>query len=108
MKKWLFLSTAFWFLGTSAFASIGTTQCESDDGTLVRSEQEIWGANPVTWTHNGKIVQAHFIEGTRKVLSCDEEGMYLRTIFSQDVAVNGLANAINVNCSTFELPGAID
>ena len=38
-------------LAAPAFASIGTTTCASSDGMIKRTETEVWGANPVTWTY---------------------------------------------------------
>jgi hypothetical protein len=43
-------------LSAPAFASMGTVNCASGDGTLRRTEQEVWGTNVVTWTYQGKEV----------------------------------------------------
>jgi hypothetical protein len=37
---------------TSAFA-LHETNCSSEDGTIQRIEEEIWGANPVYWVVDG-------------------------------------------------------
>jgi len=49
----LFTASAALATATSAFG-IGATECASADGKLRRVEQEIWGANPVTWSYDGE------------------------------------------------------
>jgi hypothetical protein len=48
-----------------AFAIIGTTHCANATGTIQRREQEIWGANIIDWTYEGRPVD----ESSVKVVS---------------------------------------
>jgi hypothetical protein len=50
MKNLLLLTL---FIAPSAFA-LQATNCSNSDGSLTRVENEIWGANPVTYTVNGQ------------------------------------------------------
>ncbi len=44
-------------LSLPAFASMGTVDCANSNGSLRRTEKEVWGENVVTWTYGGKILQ---------------------------------------------------
>lgn len=57
-------------LATSAFA-LTETNCSNADGTLMRSEKEIWGANLVDWKLNGNLIESDEIqvdEGSKMIL----------------------------------------
>ncbi len=41
----------FTLSSASALAAIGTTDCASADGQVRRTEEEVWGANVVTWSY---------------------------------------------------------
>ncbi len=43
-------------LSMPAIASMGTIDCANSDGSLRRTEKEVWGENVVTWTLGGKVI----------------------------------------------------
>ncbi len=110
MKKFISLSMGFLFLGTSAFASIGETNCSDAHASLRRTEKETWGANHIEWTLNKVSVEAEFIDGTRKEISSSSNGQWVNTLFTQDVTVTeGAGQSImTVLCESSLLPGALD
>jgi hypothetical protein len=65
MRRFLHALALSTLLTTPAFAIIGTTHCANATGTIQRREQEIWGANIIDWTHEGRSVD----EGSVKIVS---------------------------------------
>lgn len=70
--KSLYMPLAALILAASpAFGAIGATQCSSADGSLKRTEQEVWGANIVKWFYNDAEIDAKNVkldtEGARRI-----------------------------------------
>jgi len=106
-------------LAVPAFASIGTTTCASSDGMIKRTETEIWGANPVTWTYGDqKLDQASVKEvpGTTRQLeavvasnpSLGEEHMTTTAVQVVLDLGNGKSVSDFILCKEVSFPQAID
>lgn len=56
-----------------AFAAMGTLNCANGDGSLRRTEQEVWGANVVEWTYQGKKIDQSQISAVGDPVVINEE-----------------------------------
>src|SRR3989338_3976348 len=91
MKKTLVTSIVgtFLFIGQSAFA-LEWLNCSNAKGTLSRTEQEVWGANPVTWRYKGNEVPSPieiFDEASKVVLMERQVGQVIDSTYAVTVTV---------------------
>lgn len=103
---------------TSAYG-IGTTNCMSGDGQVKRTEQEVWGANIVTWEFHGQTLPDEKVKlqpGEQVVLTDaitqDPNMGETRTLTTVEQAVfklsDGSEPAEFVICKTVEYPNVLD
>jgi hypothetical protein len=101
--------------------ALGWTDCKNDDKQIIRTEKEMWGANPVTWTKEGKTlkdVREFFFKDTKRRISLDriDDGSYGRghkEIYTIEVLLKEMQNEkiienCEVTCQSFQFPHAID
>lgn len=92
MKNIIVGITAF-FLSSSAFAE-QSLNCSNAEGTLRRTEQEVWGANPVSWLRNNQEIDVKKVEwnDAKKVVldRTGRESLLVNEIFATEVTVHAI------------------
>lgn len=91
MKSIIIGMTAL-FLSSGAFAE-ESLNCSNATGTLRRTEQEVWGANPVSWLRNNEeidVKQVEWNDAKKVVLYRNDTRLYTSEVFATEVTVDAV------------------
>lgn len=76
-------------LATPALGAMGTTECASADGSVRRVEKEVWGANQVEWSYQGKKLSEEQIHIAADPIMVEDE-----TRLNPDLGVEVVASTV--------------
>jgi hypothetical protein len=121
LMKQLVLAGGLLLVSQHTLAAISWTNCSNKDRNLIRTEQEIWGANSIEWKRNSTVlkdVREFFDAKTKNTLSNtevkdDSYGKGTREIYTINVVLkekhdDKIIEESDVRCSTLTYPKIYD